>query len=80
MKRRFALLLSALSVFVLALSLGRGALAQGGRGAQAVRLAVDATEAPRKLLRGMMRPVVMMNRPAANLRRWHDHINPRSGE
>ena len=51
MKRRLALLLSALSVFVLAMSLSRGALAQGGRGAQAVRLSVDATEAPRKLLR-----------------------------
>lgn len=48
MKRRFALLLSALSVFVLTLSLSQSARAQGGR---AVRLSVDATEAPRKLLR-----------------------------
>ncbi len=48
MKKRLALLLSALA---LALALCGGALAQGGRGAQAVRLSVDATEAPRKLFR-----------------------------
>jgi predicted metalloprotease with PDZ domain len=50
MKKRLALLL-----FVLALmpALGQSALAQGGRGAQAVRLAVDATDAPRKLFRAV---------------------------
>jgi predicted metalloprotease with PDZ domain len=48
MKRRLALLLSA---FVLTLASSAVALAQGARGAQAVRLSVDATEAPRKLLR-----------------------------
>ncbi|PYS80983.1 MAG: peptidase M61 [Acidobacteria bacterium] len=48
MKKRLALLLSALA---LTLALGADALAQGGRGSQAVRLAVDATDAPRKLFR-----------------------------
>jgi predicted metalloprotease with PDZ domain len=51
MKRRFALLSHVLFVLALTLSLSQSALAQGSRGAQAVRLAVDATEAPRKLLR-----------------------------
>src|ERR687883_280469 len=50
MKKRLAMLLSALA---LTLALCGGALAQGGRGAQAVRLAVDATDAPRKLLRAV---------------------------
>jgi predicted metalloprotease with PDZ domain len=50
MKKRLAQLFCALA---LTLALGGGALAQGGRGAQAVRLAVDATEAPRKLFRAV---------------------------
>src|ERR671934_1871087 len=48
MKKRLAQLFCALA---LTLALGGGTFAQGGRGAQAVRLAVDATEAPRKLFR-----------------------------
>src|ERR1051326_5760782 len=48
MKRRLALLLYA---FALTLASCAVALAQGARGAQAVRLSVDATEAPRKLFR-----------------------------
>src|ERR671926_702698 len=46
MKRRLAILLYAVALI---LAFGQGALAQGGRAAQAVRLSVDATEAPRKL-------------------------------
>ncbi|HEX3558758.1 MAG TPA: hypothetical protein VHU19_06125 [Pyrinomonadaceae bacterium] len=53
MKKRFALLLSVLSVLLLAPAQGRGALVQGGRGSQAVRLSVDATDAPRKLFRAV---------------------------
>lgn len=48
MKKSLVMLFSALA---LALALGGSALAQGARGAQAVRLSVDATESPRKLFR-----------------------------
>jgi len=53
MKRRLALLLTVLSLLIFAPSLVGGAFAQGARGRtpQAVRLSVDATEAPRKLFR-----------------------------
>ena len=52
MKRRVApLLLSVFSFLVLALAQGQTALAQPARAAQAVKLSVDATDAPRKLFR-----------------------------
>ncbi|MDT5293563.1 MAG: hypothetical protein QOJ76_443, partial [Acidobacteriota bacterium] len=53
MKRRLALLLSVLSMLLLATAgaeVGRAQVPRG-RAAQAVRLSVDATDAPRKLLR-----------------------------
>jgi predicted metalloprotease with PDZ domain len=53
MKRRFVLLLTVFSLLAVALTQESAAFAQGARGraAQAVRLSVDATDAPRKLFR-----------------------------
>ena len=52
MKRRLALLLSVLYIFALTHAGGARVFAQGARAsAQVVKLAVDATDAPRKLFR-----------------------------